>query len=123
MLFRSIIGDRLDTDIWAGHNAAVPTLLVLTGVSTARDVVMDEPWLRPTYIGRDLRALAEPQIGVMDLGSVVRCGDAQATLSNDVITVDGSDPVNMLKAVASIAWSHPEASHDDAVNKIEQFLR
>ena len=117
-----IIGDRLDTDIWAGQNAAVPTLLVLTGVSTARDVVTAEPWLRPTYVARDLRALAEPQIGVLDLGDVVQCADAHATVSNDVISVEGSDPVNMLKAAATIAWSHPAASHDDAVKKIERFL-
>ena len=44
----AIIGDRMDTDIIAGIQSAVDTVLVLTGVSSAQTV--DEFPYRPTYI-------------------------------------------------------------------------
>ncbi|MCV7103924.1 HAD-IIA family hydrolase, partial [Mycobacterium palustre] len=52
-----VVGDRLDTDIEGANAAGLPSLMVLTGVSTARDAVFAAPALRPTYIGHDLRSL------------------------------------------------------------------
>ena len=52
-----VIGDRLDTDIEGANAAGLPSLMVLTGVNTARDAVYAEPTQRPTYIGHDLRSL------------------------------------------------------------------
>ena len=52
-----VIGDRLDTDIEGANAAGLPSLMVLTGVNTARDAVYAEPAQRPTYIGHDLRSL------------------------------------------------------------------
>src|ERR1700755_3360600 len=52
-----VVGDRLDTDI-AGANAAdLPSLMVLTGVNSARDAAYAVPEQRATMIGHDLRAL------------------------------------------------------------------
>ena len=52
-----VIGDRLDTDIEGANTAGLPSLMVLTGVNTARDAVYAKPAQRPTYIGHDLRSL------------------------------------------------------------------
>jgi glycerol-1-phosphatase len=52
-----VVGDRLDTDIEGANAADLPSLMVLTGVSTARDAVYAEPARRPTYIAHDLRSL------------------------------------------------------------------
>ncbi|BBX22844.1 hypothetical protein MTER_22550 [Mycolicibacter terrae] len=52
-----VVGDRLDTDIAAANAAALPSLMVLTGVNSARDAVGAVAEQRPTYIGHDLRAL------------------------------------------------------------------
>ena len=38
-----VIGDRLDTDIEGANAAGLPSLMVLTGVNTARDAVYAEP--------------------------------------------------------------------------------
>jgi HAD superfamily hydrolase (TIGR01457 family) len=52
-----MIGDRLDTDIIAGHRAGVLTVLVLTGVST-RSEVPTSPIL-PDLVFNDLPSLLE----------------------------------------------------------------
>ena len=52
-----VIGDRLDTDIEGANAAGLPSLMVLTGVSTALDAVYAVPAQRPSYIAHDLRSL------------------------------------------------------------------
>ena len=52
-----MIGDRLDTDIVAGHRAGMLTLLVLTGVSTRDDVPHAE--ILPDLVFSDLPAVLE----------------------------------------------------------------
>ncbi|MBV8965836.1 MAG: HAD-IIA family hydrolase, partial [Mycobacteriaceae bacterium] len=54
-----VIGDRLDTDIAGANTAELPSILVLTGVSTAEDAIFAPAPQRATYIANDLRALAD----------------------------------------------------------------
>lgn len=56
-----MIGDRLDTDILAGHRAGLLTVLVLTGVSTREDLASAE--VVPDLIFTDLPALLEEIVG------------------------------------------------------------
>jgi HAD superfamily hydrolase (TIGR01450 family) len=55
-----VVGDRLDTDIAGAHAAGLPSLLVLTGVSGAPELLRAEPPLRPTYLAADLFGLHRP---------------------------------------------------------------
>jgi glycerol-1-phosphatase len=55
-----VVGDRLDTDIAGAHAAGLPSLLVLTGVSGAADLLRATPELRPTYLAADLWGLHQP---------------------------------------------------------------
>jgi glycerol-1-phosphatase len=55
-----VVGDRLDTDIAGAHAAGLPSLLVLTGVSGAPDLLRATPDLRPTYLAADLSGLRRP---------------------------------------------------------------
>jgi 4-nitrophenyl phosphatase len=52
-----MVGDRLDTDILAGERAGMPTVLVLTGVSTRAD--LSEAEALPDVIVSDLPSLVE----------------------------------------------------------------
>ena len=54
-----VVGDRLDTDIELAVLAGMPSLLVLTGVSTAADLLAAPESRRPTYVSFDLRGLVE----------------------------------------------------------------
>jgi 4-nitrophenyl phosphatase len=47
-----LIGDQLETDIRMGINAGIDTLLVLTGISTKKDVEKSE--VKPTYVVSNL---------------------------------------------------------------------
>lgn len=51
------IGDRLDTDIAGAVAAGLDSLLVLTGVSTAADLLAAPPEMRPTYVAEDLSSV------------------------------------------------------------------
>src|SRR6476661_9200544 len=54
-----VVGDRLDTDIACAVGASTPSLMVLTGVSTASDLMAADPDHRPTYLAFDMRGLVE----------------------------------------------------------------
>ena len=54
-----VVGDRMNTDIAGANAAGLPSLMVLTGVNSARDAVHAIREQRATYIGHDLRSLHE----------------------------------------------------------------
>ncbi|MDD3155444.1 MAG: HAD hydrolase-like protein [Victivallaceae bacterium] len=53
----AIVGDRMDTDVIAGIEAEVDTVLVLSGVTSVKDI--DCFAYRPNYVMRGLDELAE----------------------------------------------------------------
>ncbi len=61
----AVLGDRLDTDILAGQNAGLPTILVLTGVS-GRDEAESGP-IRPDFIFNDIGEVADALRASRDL--------------------------------------------------------
>jgi glycerol 3-phosphatase-2 len=52
-----VIGDRLDTDIAGAIATGCDSLLVLTGVATAADLLDAPPEMRPTYVAQDVEAV------------------------------------------------------------------
>jgi glycerol-1-phosphatase len=113
--FRSplVVGDRLDTDLAGANAAALPSLMVLTGVSTAEEAMFAPVRQRPTYLANDLRALGDSPDRLriaaqsawrVDLGDA----DITVTASNDPTDDDG---LSLIRAVADAVWQTTDSPH------------
>ncbi|OBB56730.1 HAD family hydrolase [Mycobacterium sp. 852013-51886_SCH5428379] len=101
-----VVGDRLDTDIAGAVAASLPSLLVLTGVSTADDAMRAIPEERPDYIAEDLRSLDAPA----DRLQVGPHPAWQVDVDQDDVTVhatgaDSDDDLSVLRATAHAVWT------------------
>jgi HAD superfamily hydrolase (TIGR01450 family) len=88
-----IVGDRLDTDIEAGHRTGIPSLLVLTGVTGVDELLMAPQHRRPTYLAADLRGLSA-EAAALALAEVGR---------------DAGDGLDGLREQCRIAWAEADA--------------
>ncbi len=129
-----VVGDRLDTDIEGAFRGDADSLAVLTGVSTARDLVLAPPSQRPSYIAADLGGLLVPQpavglvrprgqdaeagdrrqrrqdaaAGQVRPDGVVHCGGWTASRSEiaaPIVLAGAGDPVDGLRALCVLAWA------------------
>ena len=89
-----MVGDRLDTDIEAAHNAGIDSLLVMTGVTNVRDVLLASPVHRPTFIAADLRSLF--------------LASHESRVARDV----GEGALAPLLSAAAAAWERADNGHD-----------
>ncbi|HLS73433.1 MAG TPA: HAD-IIA family hydrolase [Actinomycetaceae bacterium] len=119
------IGDRLDTDLEGARAADMPGLLVLTGVASARDVVLAPARQRPALLAVDLRGLFEahpgPEPGAEGWW---RCGTAEARVAADTIELaeqgrrrrlvpEDPQPVSLdgWRAACVAAWAAADRGH------------
>ncbi|NJQ01307.1 HAD-IIA family hydrolase [Streptomyces zingiberis] len=107
-----VVGDRLDTDIEGAYAGGVDSLLVLTGVTDAAQLLSAPPRHRPTYVAADLRALLTAQPGTeaaVRTGSGPdghRCGGWTARAEGDELLVEGDgDPLDGLRAACAAVWT------------------
>jgi ribonucleotide monophosphatase NagD (HAD superfamily) len=102
-----VVGDRLDTDIAGGAAAGLPSLMVLSGVSTARQAARAPAGSRPTYIGTDLRALNQDSAGV----AIGEQPAWEVSVDSGAVTVSskgmnpGEDGLSVVRATAWALWS------------------
>lgn len=101
-----VVGDRLDTDIAGANATGIASLLVLTGVSSAVDVIKAIDAERPTYIGFDLEILNRSAVR-----SAVEAKDGWSVeIDAGVLTLKHDDdrPVDILDGLltaAAAAWA------------------
>lgn len=103
-----VVGDRLDTDIEGAYAGGVDSLLVLTGVTRAAELLAAEPRHRPTYVAADLRGLLGPHPEVAGSAEEgFRCGGWTATASAGGLAARGTgEPVDGLRALCAAAWTY-----------------
>jgi hypothetical protein len=116
-----VVGDRLDTDIEGARAVGCASLLVLTGVTTAADLIAAHDGLRPDYLAADLTGVlhAHPAPEVFDDGTA-QCGNWLVRAEGDELhlspaaeprphSVDDLDP---LRALCTAAWAAPGGDAD-----------
>lgn len=100
-----VVGDRLDTDIAGAVAAGLPSLMVLTGVSTAAEAVHAVPAERPQYLAPDLRGLH----GDADALRIAPHPAWRIDVDTDSVTVhatgqDPHDDLSVVRATAHAVW-------------------
>ena len=124
------VGDRLDTDHVGARAAGIASLHVLTGVSTARDVVLAAAGHRPTFVHTDLRGLGqphpEPVRTTTDGTTWWQVGQARARVREGAAELEGRGPLlggpqdvvevglDDYRAVACAVWEHLDEHDGDA---------
>jgi HAD superfamily hydrolase (TIGR01450 family) len=119
-----VVGDRLDTDIDGARRANMDSLLVLTGVTGAAELLRAGVHERPTHIAADCSALstADEDSRVPDwCDEQVSAGPWRVTYEDRRLVLaadqpaDADDPAvtprttaDAVRALAAGAWSHPE---------------
>ncbi|WP_254872975.1 HAD-IIA family hydrolase [Schaalia sp. Marseille-Q2122] len=110
------VGDRLNTDIAGAVTAGIPSLHVLTGVSSARDVICAQRGQRPTYLALDMRGLNESHprpkhhrdgtwtCGVSQVAKVLR--DGTLTVDGVALTSEVTVTLDTYRALAAAAWEY-----------------
>jgi glycerol 3-phosphatase-2 len=105
-----VIGDRLDTDILGANRAGLSSVLVLTGIDQAKQVLAAEPEQRPTVILDDLRQLSMPYPAVVETtdgaATVITVGDAVVRREGEKISVvSAGSSIDLLRAGAAAIWN------------------
>jgi len=119
-----VIGDRLDTDLGGARAANYPGLMVLTGVSSARDAVLAPPSCRPDYVGADLRTIFEvhhaPHEGPDNWWL---SGDRGARVVNNRLELDGQGAtgIDAVRAACAAVWNATDHGIEVNPDSIPEF--
>ncbi|MGV0717781.1 HAD-IIA family hydrolase [Mycolicibacterium sp. XJ662] len=101
-----VVGDRLDTDIAGANAARLPSLMVLSGVSTADDLVRAAAAERPDYLAADLRSLyARPDALRIDAHPAWRVDVDSGEVVVHSTGRDPADPLSVVRATANAVWT------------------
>ena len=109
-----VIGDRLDTDILGANRAGIASVVVLTGIDQAKQVLAAVPEQRPTFILDDLRQLLEPYPATIEekrgASFVTTVGDCVVVRTAETLVVEKQGTaINRLRAGAAAIWGSGSA--------------
>jgi glycerol 3-phosphatase-2 len=103
-----MVGDRLDTDILGANRSGIRSVMVLTGIDQAKQILAAVPDQRPTNIVDDLRALHAPYAAASTEntsdGAVTTAGDAVVRRRGSVLSVERGSGVELLRAGSAAIW-------------------
>jgi HAD superfamily hydrolase (TIGR01457 family) len=101
------VGDRLDTDVLGANRAGIDSALVMTGVSTRKELIGVAADSRPTYILGNLRELEQPYRAPKATKRGFKCGDAVVELLGTRVMLAEGDGASLdaLKAACATIWA------------------
>ena len=122
-----VVGDRLDTDIEGANAAGLPSLMVLTGVNDAADMVRAAAGSRPDFLAEDLRSLHtaadDLRIAAHPAWRIDIDGSTAMVRSSGIET---ADDLSIVRATAHAVWSAAaalviEAGDDTARSALQRW--
>lgn len=101
------VGDRIDTDITGANRASIDSALVLTGVSTRKEVLGVKPEGRPKFILSSMEDLTKAYVGAVETKRGFKCGKAEVELLGNKVRVTAGVPssVEALRAACAVIYS------------------
>jgi HAD superfamily hydrolase (TIGR01450 family) len=101
------IGDRIDTDIVGANRAGIDSGLVLTGVSTRKELLGIGVEGRPTYILENLREIHSAYVAPKPIKYGYACDGARVELLAGKVRVTEGDARSFgaLKAACAVIWN------------------
>jgi hypothetical protein len=96
-----MIGDRLDTDIWAANRINIDSLLVFSGVTDFMELFGATPELRPTYLAWDAAGLQDAMTAVVVDHGLVSLHDWR--VAGDGLSGQG-DALDAIRVLAVAVW-------------------
>lgn len=101
------VGDRIDTDIVGANRAGLDSALVMTGVSTRKELLGMDATGRPTFILANLSELLRPYLAPRAIKRGFACGDAEVELLGNKVVVTHGDPKSIaaLRAACAVIWA------------------
>ncbi|MFM6977305.1 MAG: HAD-IIA family hydrolase [Micrococcales bacterium] len=100
------VGDRIDTDIVGANRAGIDSALVMTGVSTRKELLGIDPSGRPTFILETLADLLKPYAAAKEIKRGFECLGAEVELLGNKVMVTHGDPssISALRAACAVIW-------------------
>jgi HAD superfamily hydrolase (TIGR01450 family) len=107
------VGDRLDTDVVGANQAGLGSALVMTGVTTRKELLAAKTDSRPNYILGTLKDLLSPYREPVKTKRGYKLGDAEVELLGEKVVVSFGDPKSLdaLKAACLTVWSSTTPIH------------
>lgn len=101
------VGDRLDTDVVGANKAGLGSALVMTGVTTRKELLSAKADSRPTFILGTLKDLRSPYLSPSKTKRGYKLGDAEVELLGEKVVVSFGDPKSLdaLKAACLTIWN------------------
>lgn len=106
------VGDRLDTDVLGANRAGIDSVLVMTGVDRAKQLLAADADSRPTFILGDLRGLSEPYpVTKVARNGAVTVREAAVAVEGSQVRIlrEGDDELDLLRAACAAIWNSGRA--------------
>lgn len=105
------VGDRLDTDVLGANQAGLGSALVMTGVTTRKELLAARPDSRPSYILNTLKDLLQDYQSPKKTKRGYKLGQAEVELLGEKVVTSFGDPKSLdaLKCACLTIWESGKA--------------
>jgi glycerol 3-phosphatase-2 len=107
------VGDRLDTDVLGANRSGIGSALVMTGVTTRKELLAAKPDSRPAYILETLKDLLGNYQAPVKTKRGYKLGSAEVELLGQKVLVSFGDPRSLeaLKCACLTIWESGQPIH------------